>query len=169
MPRMPAFRVDPFHVLDIELWKVCRDLFGMVTTFRLPANHARQQGEAAKGTMMAAQSGWVMEEQVKTCRRRRVPPAATLENPPGNKKCGSAWQLPEIKVVMSNVGASVVQFNTCSFQAKQKSRWFKPGQFVGKLEGFEQLASQLGPHTKPWWARVRLKRRGSTRLTWPTS
>ena len=42
--------------------------------------------------------------------------------------------------MMDKVGASVAQFNTCSFQTKQKTRWYKPGQFVGRLEGLEQLA-----------------------------
>ena len=108
--------------------------------YGLPTNSESQQDEADRGTMMAAQAAWLMEEQIQSCKRRRVPPVATLENPPGDKKCGSAWQLPEVKVVMDKVGASVAQFNTCSFQTKQKTRWYKPGQFVGRLEGLEQLA-----------------------------
>ncbi len=109
--------------------------------YGLPTNNEVQQEEADKGTMMAAQAAWVMEEQVETSKRRKIPPAATLENPPGDEKCGSAWQLPEIRIVMKNTNASVAQFNTCSFQTKSKSRWFKPGQFVGRLEGLDQLAS----------------------------
>ena len=108
--------------------------------YGLATNDERQQEEADKGTMMAAQAGWLMEEQVLTCKRRGIPPAATLENPPGDKKCGSAWQLPELRLVMNSVNASVAQFNTCSFQSKLKTRWFKPGQFVGRLEGLDQLA-----------------------------
>ena len=108
--------------------------------YGLATNDEKQQEEADRGTMMAAQAGWLMEEQVQTCKRRGIPPAATLENPPGDQKCGSAWQLPELRQVMSNVNASVAQFNTCSFQTKLKTRWFKPGQFVGRLEGLDQLA-----------------------------
>ena len=108
--------------------------------YGLATNNESQQEEADKGTMMAAQAAWIMEEQVENAKLRRVPPAATLENPPGDEKCGSAWQLPEIRIVMKNTNASVAQFNTCSFQTKAKVRWYKPGQFVGRLEGLDQLA-----------------------------
>ena len=103
-------------------------------------NSPRQQEEADRGTMMATQSGWLMEEQVESCRKRRVPPAATLENPPGDDQVGSAWHLPEIKQSLKNTNASIAQFNTCSFQTKQKTRWYKPGQFAGRLEGLEMIA-----------------------------
>ena len=65
--------------------------------YGLESNTPQQQDEADRGTMMATQAAWIMEEQVNTCKRRKVPPAATLENPPGDQKCGSAWQLPRDK------------------------------------------------------------------------
>ena len=108
--------------------------------YGLESNTPQQQDEADRGTMMATQAAWIMEEQVNTCKRRKVPPAATLENPPGDQKCGSAWQLPEIRIVMDNTRASVAQYNTCAFQSKSKVRWYKPGQFVGRLEGLDQIA-----------------------------
>ena len=105
-----------------------------------PGNGPREQAEADRGTMMAVQSGWLLEEQVECCRRHKVPPTATLENPPGDDEVGSAWHLPEIKLSLKNSNSSVAQFNTCSFQTKQKTRWYKPGQFAGRLEGLEKLA-----------------------------
>ena len=108
--------------------------------YGLETNTVQQQDEADKGTMMATQAAWIMEEQVNSCKRRKVPPAATLENPPGDQRCGSAWQLPEIRIVMDSTKASVAQYNTCAFQSKSKVRWYKPGQFVGRLEGLDQIA-----------------------------
>ena len=105
-----------------------------------PGNGPREQAEADRGTMMAVQSGWLMEEQVECCRRRKVPPTATLENPPGDDEVGSAWHLPEIKLSLKKSNSSIAQFNTCSFQTKQKTRWYKPGQFAGRLEGLDKLA-----------------------------
>ena len=49
----------------------------------LSTNPAERQAEADRGTMMAARSGWLMEAQVEADQERRVPSAATLENPPG--------------------------------------------------------------------------------------
>eukprot|EP00434_Breviolum_minutum_P040624 symbB.v1.2.036105.t1/scaffold5010.1/size60825/7 len=88
--------------------------------YGLETNTVQQQDEADKGTMMATQAAWIMEEQVNSCKRRKVPPAATLENPPGDQRCGSAWQLPEIRIVMDSTKASVAQYNTCAFQSKSK-------------------------------------------------
>ena len=34
----------------------------------------------------------------------------------------------------------MAQYNTCAFQSKSKVRWYKPGQFVGRLEGLDQIA-----------------------------
>ena len=70
--------------------------------------------------------GWLMEEQVE-----ELPPAATLENPPGDDEVGSAWHLPESSVER--------KFNTCSFQKKQKTRWSKPGQFAGRFGRFGRV------------------------------
>ncbi len=83
---------------------------------------------------MAVQSGWLLEEQVERCRRRKVPPTATLENPPGDDEVGSAWHLPEVKLSLKKSNSSIAQFNACSFQTKQRTRWYKPGQFAGRLE-----------------------------------
>ena len=73
-------------------------------------------------------------------RGRRVPSAATLENPPGDDKCGTGWELPELKQSLEKVGASKVPFNTCSFQQKLKVRHFKPAMWAGKLEGLAPLS-----------------------------
>ena len=73
-------------------------------------------------------------------RDRRVPSAATLENPPGDDKCGTGWELPELKQSLEKVGANKVPFNTCSFQQKLKVRHFKPAMWAGKLEGLASLS-----------------------------
>ena len=83
---------------------------------------------------------WLMEAQVESDRDRRVPSAATLENPPGDDKCGTGWELPELKQSLEKVGANKVPFNTCSFQQKLKVRHFKPAMWAGKLEGLASLS-----------------------------
>lgn len=140
--------------------------------YGLESNNAQQQEEADRGTMMATQAAWIMEEQIRSCKRRKIPPAATLENPPGDKRCGSAWQLPEIQEVMKNTGASVAQFNTCSFQTKSKVRWFKPGQFVGWkvwISWLESVGVPPGSPMRLWWGSNGLKPLENIHPSWPTS
>lgn len=107
--------------------------------YGLKNNSRKAQEEADRGTMMAVHSGWLHEEQVKSARRRGVPAVSTLENPPGDEVAGSAWMLPEIEKSLANTGSTEVQFNTCAFQRREKERWYKPGQWAGKLEGMERL------------------------------
>ena len=107
--------------------------------YGLPSNEKRAQEEADRGTLMAVQSGWIHEEQVKVARRRLVPPVSTLENPPGDDRAGSAWMLPEMQEALRCTKAYEVQFNTCAYQSKLKERWYKPAQWAGRLEGLERL------------------------------
>ena len=107
--------------------------------YGLSENPPERQAEADRGTIMAAQSGWLMEAQVEADKERRVPSAATIENPPGDDKCGPAWELPEIKQPLEKVGAAKVPFNTCAFQQRLKVRHFKPAMWAGKLEGLSSF------------------------------
>eukprot|EP00435_Cladocopium_sp_Y103_P055845 s804_g18.t1 len=108
--------------------------------YGLPGNSVHQQKEADEGTLMATRSAWLHQKQIKACKRRKVPETSTLENPPGSKDSGSAWDLPEIQEVMKVTRSSSVEFNTCAYQTKLKKRWFKPARWVGKLESMGSLA-----------------------------
>ena len=107
--------------------------------YGLSTNNPTRQAEADKGTIMASQASVLMEAQVLCDRERRVPTAATLENPPGDDKCGPAWELPEIKESLARIDAVKVAYNTCAFQSKLKIRHFKPGMWAGRLEGLSKL------------------------------
>ena len=108
--------------------------------YGLPGNSTRQQGEADRGTLMAAQTTWLFEKQVDSAKARGVLEVATLENPPGSSESGSAWSIPEIQETLQRTAASTVEFNTCAYQQKLKSRWYKPSKWVGKLDGLTSLA-----------------------------
>ena len=99
-----------------------------------------QQREADRGTMMACQTTWLYERQVKSCKKRGIPEVSTLENPPGSEQSGSAWSLGEVKSALTHTHASEVEFHTCAYQSKLRSRWYKPSKWCGKLEGLPKLA-----------------------------
>ena len=107
--------------------------------YGLASNSAERQAEADRGTIMASHAAWLMEAQVETDKERRVPTAATLENPPGDGRCGPAWLLPEVTEALKNVDATKTPYNTCAFQTKLKVRHFKPGMWCGRLEGLGSL------------------------------
>ena len=91
-----------------------------------PSNTKEMQEEADIGTTMAAQTTWLYERQVQCQKRRKLPEVATLQSPPGTVESGSVWDLPEVKAVMKTSMASMVEYNTCQFQTKQKERNFTP-------------------------------------------
>ena len=107
--------------------------------YGLSTNNRHQQREADKGTL-ATQTTWLARRQVQSCRKRGVPELATLKNPPGSERSGAAWDLPEIDQALKDMSASIVEFNTCAFQQKQRERWWKPAKWAGKLEGLETLS-----------------------------
>lgn len=108
--------------------------------YGLPGNTPNQQKEADEGTLMATRSAWLHKKQVTACRKRGIPEVSTLENPPGAKDSGSAWDLPELKQVVEETKSSTVEFNTCAYQSKLRKRWFKPARWTGKLETLGSLA-----------------------------
>ena len=110
--------------------------------YGFPFNNRAQQGEADKGTVLAVRATSIVKEVLNSQRKRRVPQAGTLENPPGSetKVEGPAWELPEIKDFLKAFAASTALYNTCAFMTKEKVKWFKPGRFSGCLEGLPKLA-----------------------------
>ena len=109
--------------------------------YGLPGNSQAQQDEADHGTIMATRSVILMQKQTLSQRCRRVPQAATVENPPGDEDgpAGSAWMLQEIVEALELMGASMADFNTCHYM-DGKERFFKPGRWAGRLENLESLA-----------------------------
>ena len=75
-----------------------------------------------------------LSEIVQSQRRRKVPEAATLENPPGTETQteGSMWALPEVADFMEKFQCVKAWFNSCAFQRKERVRWLKPAQFGGR-------------------------------------
>ena len=110
--------------------------------YGLSTNSASLQRQADEGTILATRSSSIVGAILKDQARRMVPLAATLEKPPGTDggPDGPMWLLPEIKVFEAEVGASSALFNTCAYQKDSRAKWFKPGKFVGKLEGLSTLS-----------------------------
>ncbi|CAL1127083.1 unnamed protein product [Cladocopium goreaui] len=109
--------------------------------YGLPSNSPQQQAEADKGSLLAIRSTLLLSEIVQSQRRRKVPEAATLENPPGTETQteGSMWALPEVADFMEKFQCVKAWFNSCAFQRKERVRWLKPAQFGGRLSGLESL------------------------------
>lgn len=83
---------------------------------------------------MATGTTQVIENQCIGCRRRAVPELGTLENPPGDERSGSAWDLGEIKEAFKSMKGETVDFNTCAYQTTKK-RWLKSARWGGKMDG----------------------------------
>ena len=108
--------------------------------YGLPGNSPQQQAEADKGTRMATQASEIYEAQVNSCIKRKVPPLATLENPPGSEESGSAWDVPEVSACLQRTKAIRANYNTCAYQLKSKERHFKPGVWTGRLQNLEKVS-----------------------------
>ena len=127
--------------------------------YGLATNSPEAQDQTDKATILASQSGWLMQTQIQSARERGVTPVATLVSSPGNDKCGPAWQLPEIKETLHDVEAIRVALNACSYQGKARRRQFRPTLWVGKLEGLQKLARVCRcpawvthePTSEQWW------------------
>lgn len=109
--------------------------------YSLPSNTPRQQAEADRGSTLAIRTTLLLGEIIQSQRRRKVPEAATLENPPGSESQteGSMWALPEVADFMEKFQCIKAWFNSCAFQRKERVRWLKPAQFGGRLNGLESL------------------------------
>eukprot|EP00435_Cladocopium_sp_Y103_P021609 s565_g5.t1 len=120
--------------------------------YGLGSNTRSQQREADRGTVFAVRSALVISEIVQSQRRRAVPPAGTLENPPGSetREEGPAWALPELISFERDLGAVTAIFNTCAYQDKMKERWFKPGRFTGCLTDLHTLSKKC---SCPTWVK----------------
>ena len=102
--------------------------------YGLSTNSVDQQAEADLGTLMATSTTSVVEAHCVACRKRGVPEAGTLENPPGDQQSGSAWDLGEVKKALMDMGGETVDFNTCAYQTSKK-RWYKSARWGGKIDG----------------------------------
>ena len=109
--------------------------------YGLPTNDERQQAEADLGSLLAIRSTQFTGDLLQSQRLRRVPECGTLENPPGSEdqREGPAWCLPEVRKFMDDFNCEAVEFNTCGFQQKERTRWWKPGKIGGKLVGLKSL------------------------------
>lgn len=84
----------------------------------------------------------MMERQAESMKERGLPEISTVENPPGSAEkyeCPS-WELPEIKTIMGRMKASEVEFNTCAYMTRSKTRFFKPAKWAGKLQDMGSLS-----------------------------
>ena len=129
--------------------------------YGLPSNSPKQQEEADDGTLMATRSLGLMQKQIWSQRSRRVPQAATVENPPGDETgpAGSAWMLQEVEEALESTGAGMADFNTCTYM-DGKERFFKPGRWAGRLENLESLAKVC--RCPPWVKHVPVTGKGTT-------
>eukprot|EP00435_Cladocopium_sp_Y103_P017963 s5122_g4.t1 len=109
--------------------------------YGLPTNSVRQQAEADLGSLLAIRSVQFTSDVLQSQRLRAVPDCGTLENPPGSEdqREGPAWMLPELVNFMRQFGGETADYNTCGFQQKERTRWWKPGRFGGKLTGMQLL------------------------------
>ena len=109
--------------------------------YGLATNNGKLQKQADEGTLLATRSCNVVASIVRSQRRRAVTEIGTIENPPGSEggPDGPMWLLPEVKAFIEELDANEVLFNTCAFQSGSRVKWFKPGKFVGRLEGVQSL------------------------------
>eukprot|EP00435_Cladocopium_sp_Y103_P032890 s2894_g8.t1 len=76
--------------------------------YGLSSNSERQQQEADRGTVMATSTSNLVKKQCHSCKARGVPETATMENPPGDDRAGSAWMLPELVADLDELGGETV-------------------------------------------------------------
>eukprot|EP00435_Cladocopium_sp_Y103_P072900 s399_g41.t1 len=127
--------------------------------YGLSTNTESQQQQADRGTVMATSASHLMKKQCHSCKARGIPEMATLENPPGDERAGSAWELPEIKRDLEEIGGELVDFHTCAYM-EAKTRWKKPGRWGGKLQGMASLSKVC--RCPPWVAHAALEGKQST-------
>ena len=112
----------------------------------LSSNSSGLQRQADEGTVLATRSCTVVAEVVKSQQARRVPEAGSVENPPGTEGGPDApmWMLPEVIAFVGDLNTVQAVFNTCAFQSSCRLKWFKPGKFVGRLDGLQTLSRKCG-------------------------
>ena len=110
--------------------------------YGLPSNSPEEQQQADVGTLLASRSVEIIGTILKDQRKRRVPQAGTLENPPGSdtKEEGPAWELPGVKTFMEVFEGKVADYNTCAYQEEERVRWYKPGRWAGCLLDLDRLS-----------------------------
>lgn len=108
----------------------------------MKANSAAEQAECDRGTVMACRA--IMATTVTTKQQiTKVPPVATLENPPPSDTRGhlSAWELGEMEKFRNTSPHYEVEFNTCGYESKIPvgKKHYKPQMFAGSLHGLGTL------------------------------
>ena len=135
--------------------------------YGLPGNSPQQQAEADKGTRMATQAAQIYEAQINSCKARKVPPQATLENPPGNEESGSAWDVPGVAACLQRTDAQRAHFNTCAYQLKRKERHYKPGVWAGRLQDLSKVVEGLQMSSLKHMPLVGKEKTANTLPPWP--
>lgn len=135
----------------------------------MKANSAAEQAECDRGTIIACRAIGMATTVTTKQQITKVPPVATLENPPPSDTRGhlSAWELGEMEKSRNSSPHYEVQFNTCGYESKIPvgKKHYKPQMFAGSLYGLGTLKRecQCGypATTKPLWARRSQKLRRS--------
>eukprot|EP00435_Cladocopium_sp_Y103_P024398 s1943_g6.t1 len=102
-------------------------------------NGPMEREEAERGSRMAIQAAQIYEMQVKSCVARKVPPLATLENPPGSAVSGGMWDLPEVDQCLQRTSGTKIPYDNCAFQVKERERVARAGVWAGRLENIQKI------------------------------
>lgn len=116
---------------------------------------------------MATQAAQIYEAQINSCKARKVPPQATLENPPGNEESGSAWDVPGVAACLQRTDAQRAHFNTCAYQLKRKERHYKPGVWAGRLQDLSKVVEGLQMSSLKHMPLVGKEKTANTLPPWP--
>ena len=119
MPGMEAHHAGPFQMVRHRPGGP-PPVRNLEWIYGLPSNSVQQQDEADRGSVFAIRTTQTLGEIIQSQRRRKVPEAATLENPPGSESQteGSMWALPETADFMERFDCAKAWFNTCAYQQK---------------------------------------------------
>ena len=92
--------------------------------YGLSSNDASRQKQADDGTLLATRSSSLVGEIILAQRRRKVPEAGSLENPPGTEggPDGPMWLLPEVLAFMKDLNTQNASFNTCAHQKGPRTK-----------------------------------------------
>ena len=106
--------------------------------YGLPTNTPKQQKEADQGTIMCVRSLNVTAEVLQAQRRRGVPEAATLENPPGSRDSlrGPELGTAGVQTIPGAVQRSVGGLQHVRLSAEGANKVVQTRKIRGQTEGF---------------------------------
>ena len=109
----------------------------------MKAISASEQAECDRGTIMACRAIDMATTVTTKQQITKVPPVATLENPPPSDTRGhlSAWELGEMEKFRNTSPHYEVEFNTCGYESKIPvgKKHYKPQMFAGSRHGLGTL------------------------------